>query len=112
MKEFMEGLSVWWPLILIVGQLLLGWGNWKLSRRFATKKELQGVCEEVEAQDKKIIGMGSRVSVLESELRHLPTSSDLCKLREAISGIEATHKGLSNNVELFNEYLINQSKKG
>lgn len=118
MKLIEEFLRTWFPLILIIGQFILGYMGLMFGKRFATKKELNIVDEKVKKNEKDISDVDNRVSLIKNDIKHMPTSEDIknlrnevCKLSADISGLESTNISLGNSVKLFNQYLINQGKE-
>jgi len=119
LKEFYMEAKEFWPLILIFGQMAIICGQWYFGKRFATKKELNSVVEDLESQKKETKEIDTRVVEIEAELKHLPTANDIKELEKSISklsadisGMQSTSVSLGNSVKLFNQYLISQSKDG
>ena len=111
MKAIGESLAGWWPVILILGQLVLGWMQWKLSRRFVTKEELEKVAHAMKGHDTRIGNVEGQVLLLEQELKHMPTSDDLCRLKESIAVFGQTAQSLQRAVTRIENYLMENSKK-
>lgn len=103
-------------MLLFVGQMAIGWMQLKLSRQFATKEELEEVKEDVESHDERIGNVEDEVLVIRTEMKNMPTSKDLCGLRETITEIKGTiekfdqsNKNFSRAITRIENYLIGKT---
>ena len=106
--EKIEGFLKWWPVILIFGQMLLGWMQWKLSQRFATKSELDVEVKKTRKHDSRISNMEGKILVVETQLNHMPTSKDITALKEAIAAHTEIYRSLRSSIKRVEDYLLTQ----
>lgn len=104
-------LKEWGPFAFIVLQFFLNVLVWKLSGRFATRDELKEQDEKIEKHDTRIGDVEGKVSLIEKELEYLPTSKDLCALKETIAKHTEIYKALKTSVKRFEDYLISEGQK-
>ena len=85
MDGALQFLKDWGTPMFIAAQFVMNVLVLKLTGRFATKKEL-------EEDNTRISDVEGKVTVIESDLRHIPTSDDICGLREDIAGLRSDYK--------------------
>ncbi|KON47009.1 hypothetical protein AL013_10485 [Mariprofundus ferrooxydans] len=78
------------------------------NRRKATTKNIEDMKAHVAEQQKL---NDKRLTMLESDIKHLPTHTDLDSINKTLSNVEGTLGGLKRAVDLMNQHLLNSKGK-
>ncbi|MEP9372604.1 DUF2730 family protein [Mesorhizobium sp. KR1-2] len=93
----MDEVLRYWPILVFAMNLLIGWVLWSMTAKFATKNDIaelqKKVRDDVQAVSGSLGAVSGRVAVIESELEHIPNSTQLhetnIRLERVIGQLEA-----------------------
>jgi septal ring factor EnvC (AmiA/AmiB activator) len=124
----MEWIKLGWDIgvtLISVAAFLVAWFG---RRDEAHKKAVEAVAQDLEQKTQneanhyselrhEIADVQARISVVEENIKHLPTANDLHSLQNAISQLsagigklEGAQHGLIRQVDLMNSYLMRTEK--
>ena len=110
MKDLEPMVRTWLPVVVLVVQGLTTWILMKVYKLFATKEQVNAQAEKIEKHDVKIGDVEGKVQLIEQEIKNLPTSKDLCELKESIAAMNATNKILSRGMKRIEDFLIQKGQ--
>ncbi|MBP2301294.1 DUF2730 family protein [Azospirillum picis] len=95
----MDELWKWgWAIVLAIN-VLLAWVVWTLRAGFVPRAEFAR--------------LDTRVALIEQEVKHLPTQSDIAAVRDVLAQVKAqgeaqqqTMTGISNSVRRIEDYMM------
>lgn len=102
------------PLVLTLGQIVMGWLMWRLSKVFAskdevTKVELQQVQLSIDVQQVR-----ADQRLISQRLDQLPTHSDLAEIRVQLASIAAVVpelKEATRNLATYIQIIVEADRK-
>jgi hypothetical protein len=94
----------WWPVVLVVVQGFLAWGQWSLVRRFVTRDDWErwrGTHRtDHDEIDKRLSDGRAWFTRIETDLRHLPTRDDLDQLKSQLAAVDKSVVRLDGSIRV------------
>lgn len=98
--EFLQ----WWPVVLVMVQALLAWVLWSFGRRFITRDDFdrwRGVHDtDHEEIEQRLADGRAWFTRIETDLRHLPTRSDLDALKAQLAAVDRSVVRLEGSIRV------------
>ena len=106
----------WVKTAYAISQILLWVYVYMSNRRRVTMEKIEKLENKTH---QRLEDQSTRLTCLESDVRHVPTQTDLAYLSRQINEVNGFLKnldgrltGINRAVDLMNEYLINKADKG
>jgi len=114
MAELAELLKAWGWLGSMVLSGLFTFLVWAMRKEFARRDD---VSRDVQTLAADLAELDARVDLLENEVKHLPTHSDLKEMRDALSDLSgavretaATLRAVDSGVKRLETHLLDKGK--
>jgi hypothetical protein len=114
--DLLEFVKVLWPIASTITPLILAAGFLWLRTKFPSREEVEKLSAKVEQLDGKLDDHEVRVGKIEFDQKSEPTRADLNRVQtalgERIGGVEATLRGMGQQLGRIDTYLHTLIDKG
>lgn len=112
-----EVLLKWMPLIVLVVQVVMGWGMWSLGRKFMPREECEQCRRELTAkldfEIQRTSSLDKAHEVFRAECSGLSSKGDLGKIYERIRDVDSrvaelagVVKAQTRTLDMINQHLM------
>jgi hypothetical protein len=94
-----------WPILTLVGYVLMGWLLWHLSKSFVSRKDHEALKEEVRGIKECMEDVGNHLSKVSGRIESLPSAHETNRILLGLEEVRGTQRELIATMKGQDEVL-------